>query len=184
MRHLIFGSLLALVVGATAHAQDFGIIAGLSESNATASQSGFSSSGEFVFRVGGVASFSLMDNLKFRTGLIYSQRHFDLKDGSGNKSTDKFDYLDVPVLAQYNFNDMVGIFGGLIAAVNVNHSIDSNSGAVATGTKGLYPLLQAGFNVTFDNMYGVEIYYEAGLGDIYDGAKNFSVFGANFIYWL
>jgi hypothetical protein len=33
-------------------------------------------------------------------------------------------------------------------------------------------------------MYGIEAYYEMGLGDIYDGAKNYSVFGANFIYWL
>ena len=180
MRSLIFGSLLALVVGASAQAQDYGLTAGFSQSNATASGSGVSTTGEFGFRAGGVAAFPLVDNLKFRTGLIFAQRHFDVTV-AGNKATARFDYLDIPVLVQYNFNDMMGVFGGLVAAVNVNHNIDSGS---ITGSKGLYPLVQAGFNATFDNMYGIEIYYEYGLGEFADNLKNFSVFGANFIYWL
>lgn len=180
MRTLIFGSLMALMLGASAHAQDYGLTAGFSESNATAGQSGYSTTGEFGFRAGGVAAFPLVDGLKFRTGLIFAQRHFDLTV-SGNKATARFDYLDVPVLVQYNFNDTIGVFGGLIAGINVNHNIDSGT---VTGSKGLYPLVQGGFNATFDNMYGIEIYYEYGLGEFADNLKNFSVFGANFIYWL
>lgn len=191
MRSFIIGSLLALTVGASAFAQDYGLTAGLSQSNASVSGNnlnGYSNSGEFGFRLGGVASFPLTDGLKFRTGLIYSQRHFDLKNSSPDiKIVHNFDYIDIPVLVQFNFNDTIGIFGGIIAAVNVNHNVSTSgvSGTYdVTGTKGLLPIIQLGVNATFDNMYGVEAYYEMGLGDIYDNAKNYSVFGANFIYWL
>jgi hypothetical protein len=193
VRSIIFGSLIALTMGASAYAQDFGITAGLSESNASVSGNnlnGYSNSGEFGFRLGGVASFSLTDDLKFRTGLIYSQRHFDLKSSSPDvKLVHNFDYIDIPVLAQYNFNENFGVFGGLVAAINVNNNVSASGSGLAgsydvTGTKGLYPIVQLGVNATFDNMYGAEAYYEFGLGDIYDNAKNYSVFGANFIYWL
>ena len=190
MRNVIIGSLFALALGASAHAQDFGITAGLSGSNATAKVSGQSAgSTQFGFRAGGVASFPLTDSLKFRTGVMYSQRHFVLSDTAGNSATASFEYIDVPVLAQYNFNDSFGIFGGIIAAINVNNSVNTSNfvgggTSSATGTNGFYPLVQVGVNGTFDNMYGVEAYYEMGMGSIYDGAKNYSVFGANFIYWL
>jgi hypothetical protein len=178
-------------MGVSAQAQDYGLTAGLSQSNASASgnlsNANYSNSGEFGFRAGGVASFPLMDNLKFRTGLIYAQRHFTLKHDSPDvKITFNNDYLDIPVLAQYNFNEVFGLFGGIVAAVNVNKSVSSNVTVTNadSGTKNLLPILQLGINATFDNMYGVEAYYEFGLGDISDNAKNFNVFGANFIYWL
>lgn len=186
-----FGLAFALLLGASAHAQDFGLTFGLSGSKASAKNSGVSSGDtEFGFRLGGVAAFPLSDQLKFRTGVLYTQRHFDLKvDGTDVKATDKFDYIDIPFLAQFNFNENFGVFGGIVAAININDSIDLSGGGgsltgTAIGTKGLYPLIQIGVNGTFDNMYGIEAYYEMGLGDIYDGAKNYSVFGANFIYWL
>lgn len=186
MRNFIF-ILGVLLTGSVAQAQDFGIILGVQESNATASNAGWSTSGEFGFKIGGVVSAPLADKVNFRSGIVYTQRHFDLKDSAGDKLVNSFDYIDVPALVQYNFTENFGIFGGLMVAFNVNDSVSSSNSSLSTtvtGNKSLIPLVQIGFNGTFNNQYGVEAYYEQGLGDIYDGAKNFSVFGANFIYWL
>lgn len=186
---LLFMTALGLA-SISAHGQDFGLTAGVLDSNASAKSGttagSLSTSGDFGFRAGGVVSVPLTDQLLFRSGLIFTQRHFDIKNAAGTSATLDFDYIDIPILAQYNFTENFGAFGGLIASANVNHSGGGvgTIGFDVTGTKGLYPLLQVGVNGTFQNMFGVEAYYEYGLGDICDYAKNFSVFGLNFIYWL
>ncbi len=143
MRKFIFVIGLLMGFGSAAHAQDFGILLGVHESNATASQTGWSSSNEFGFRVGGTVSVPLADQVNFRSGLIFTQRHFDLTDTAGDKLINNFDYLDVPALVQYNFTENFGVFGGLIVAFNVNNNVSVSSGnlsGTATGTKAMLPL--------------------------------------------
>jgi hypothetical protein len=186
----------ALVLGFQAQAQEWGLTFGVSESGA-AQQGAISDGSEarvFGFRLGADVAFDIAPQAQFRTGFIYAQRHFDFDHATISGFTDidvknKFDYLDIPALIQYNFNPTVGFFGGLIVAINVGDDVEASSGgSTLTGeardTKTLIPLLQIGVNGKFNNQIGLEAYYEMGTGDIYTGAKNFSVFGANFIYWL
>ena len=189
MRILLLSLAAALSFSTAAFAQDFGLMAGVLDSNATvitsgtnSLPSGTSSSGVFGFRAGGVMSIPLTDQFLFRSGLIFTQRHVEVTNSGVNATLD-FDYIDIPVLGQFNITENFGVFGGLIAAASVNHSGTAENQTV-TGTKALYPLIQVGINGTFQNMFGVEAYYEMGLGDISDQVKNFGVFGANFIYWL
>ncbi len=193
MRNILLISLFALGFSSAVHAQDFGLTAGLSVSGASSKTGstnslpdGSSTNSVFGFRAGGVMSIPLADQFLFRSGLIFSQRHVEVKlpdSLGGNKATINYDYIDIPLLAQFNFNENFGVFGGLVAAANVNHS-SAATGYDVSGTKTLYPLVQIGVNATFQNQFGVEAYYEYGIGDISDVNKNFSVIGANFIYWL
>jgi hypothetical protein len=185
MKSILATAMMVLALGSVAEAQDFGLTAGFSQSTADSKISGITTGGVFGFRLGGVVAVPLTETLKFRSGLIYAQRHITTSSGLV-KNTVSMDYLDVPVLAQYNFNETFGIFGGLIAAFNTNHQGVQNSltGQNIQNPTSLIPLLQVGINGTFQDQFGVEAYYERGVGDIYDGAKNYSVFGANFIYWL
>src|SRR5262249_15575962 len=143
-------------------------------------------SGRMAFDGGLIASFELVPNVRFRSGLLYDQRPFDVKFTGGTKASFNFAYLDVPVNMQYNFSPMFGVFGGLIAAVKVSDSVDVPTAfaGYTPGMKSMYPLINVGGNFLFNDMIGLEAYYEMGMGDISDNAKNYSTFGFHFIYWL
>jgi hypothetical protein len=196
MRKLIaFFSMM--MIGSVAYSQDFGVIAGFHQTNASGtSVNGVDASitGKFNFRIGGAVSVPLADQVAFRSGLVYTQRHFDSDFSAAGvplaTGSLKFDYIDVPALVQFNFNENVGIFGGLVAAFNVGKDCSLSNGQscsannIDTGVNSLIPLLMVGVNGTFQNQFGIEAYYERGMGKIYDRAKDYSDFGANFLYWF
>jgi len=166
-------------------AQEFGALAGVHQTTADAESSGTSIDGKFNFKAGMVVAFELTDRSKFRTGLLYTQRHVESTAGGGASDVN-FDYFDVPALVQYNANDMFGFFGGLIVGINVNDDIKRPAGVTATDpdAEKLIPLMSLGVNMTFQDMIGFDVYYERGLGGISDGLENFSTFGANFLFWF
>lgn len=182
--------LTAALMTSTAGAQEYGFLAGFHQTTATLENSpGSSIDGKFNFKIGLTMGFELAPMMRFRTGAIYNQRHFDLKTtvaATNITAKYQFDYIDVPALFQYNFNETVGIFGGLNVGINVNDKIDVPAGIVAADpeTNGLIPLAQVGANFLFDDMIGFDVYYERGLGKIAKDIKDYSTFGANFIYWF
>lgn len=172
----------ALLLSAPAYAQEFGALIGVHQTDADADTSGVSTDGKLNFKAGLAARFELMPNSWFRTGVLYNQRHFDASvpgvDGEVN-----FDYLDIPALYQYNVNEMFGLFGGLVVAVNINDDVKPSGGA-DPDAETLVPLISLGASLMFDDMIGFDFYYERGLGGFSEGFENFSTFGANFLYWF
>jgi hypothetical protein len=169
-----------LMMAGHAYAQDVGVQVGMH--NTTASYSGYSDSAELGFKVGLLGSTELVKNVKFRTGLLYTTRNFKLET-PGTTIKLKPAYIDIPVLFQYNFNDMFGLYAGPVAAINVGKKLEVNgvSGDIAD-VKSLYLLAEFGANFMFD-MIGFDVYYQMGLGDISDnGPKDYKTYGANFIY--
>jgi hypothetical protein len=179
-------ALLIVLVGwgTFSSAQEMGISAGAQESNASGRNPGDSTSGDFGIRAGFIGSFLLEDNLKFRTGLMYTQRHFDYKTSGGDTYTFNWDYVDVPALIQYNFNEIFGLFGGVIIAINSSHAVSGTPTYTVTGEKDLTPIFQAGVNLLFDNMYGFDLFYEQGFDTIDSNTKDLGAFGASFIYYF
>ena len=191
-----FSIIIGLLLAGTVHAQDYGLEIGIHQSTASynssdssgwlAGASSPSISGALGFDLGVHASFDLVPNLKFRTGIMYDVRPFQFKTAAGNLNIN-YAYIDVPVDVQYNFNDMFGIFGGLVVGIKAgdSYSAPGSWGSLQSDNmKSLYPLVNVGANFTFDNMIGFDVYYEYGLGDFADNLKNYSTFGLRFIYWL
>jgi hypothetical protein len=176
----------SLMMAASANAQEFGGLLGVHQTTADTDSSNVSVDGQFNFKAGVLVNFGLNDMAKFRTGLLYNQRHVELKAAGSKLAEVNFNYLDVPALFQYNVNEMFGLFGGLVVGVNVGDEYKKSNGVTTADieAKSLIPLLQAGANVTFDDMIGFDLYYERGIGKYADGMKDFSTFGANFIYWF
>jgi hypothetical protein len=174
-----------LLFSAAAGAQEFGVTLGVHQTTAGTDVSGASVDGQFNWKGGLAADFELAPMMHFRTGLIYDQRHVDVKIGA-NKTGMDFSYLDVPANFQYNLNEMVGLFGGLVVGINVDDKVDPPAGTTAAdpGAKGLIPLVDVGVNFLFDDLVGFDVYYERGLGSYADHMKDFSTFGANAIYWF
>jgi hypothetical protein len=55
--------------------------------------------------------------------------------------------------------------------------------------KSLYPLVNAGVNLMFEDMIGFDLFYELGLGEFASDTannsyKDYSTFGLRFIYWM
>jgi hypothetical protein len=174
--------LASLSFSAPALAQEYGALLGVHQTSADSDLNGTSVDGVFNFKAGLAVGFELAEFTKFRTGVIYNQRHLE-STTAGSKTEIKYDYLDVPALIQYNVNEMFGMFGGLVVGINVNDDLKPKPTS-KVDVETLIPLLSVGINLTFQDMIGFDIYYERGMGDISDGLENFSTFGANFLYWF
>lgn len=172
----------AMLLSPLASAQEFGALLGVHQTSADSDAAGTSVDGVFNFKAGLAVAFELADSTKFRTGLLYNQRHVETNT-SGFETDVKFDYFDVPALVQYNVNEMFGFFGGLVVAINVNDDTSPKL-PIDIDAKTLLPILSVGFNLTFQDMIGFDVYYERGMGDIAKNLENYGTFGANFIYWF
>lgn len=176
-----------LISSAWSHAQEYGALIGVHQTEAElGAASGSSVKGKMGFKAGLAMAFGLADQMRFRTGAIYNQRHFESSNGSQAGETKyNFDYVDVPANLQFNFNDKVSVFGGMIIGVNINDDVKYPTGVTAADPdiEKMIPLLNAGVNLLFDDMIGFDFYIERGMGDIADGLKNYSTFGGNFLYW-
>lgn len=172
-------------LSAPAFAQEFAATLGVQQTTADSNLSGVSVDGKLNFRAGALIGFELVDKVKFRSGLIYTQRHFDVKAGTATLEY-KFDYFDVPALVQYNFSEMIGLFGGLNFGININDDVTYPAGTTATDpdAEKLIPLMTLGVNLMFNDMIGFDFYFERGMGKLAKNLENYSTFGGNFIYWF
>jgi hypothetical protein len=174
---------VAMLFSGTVFAQEYGLLVGVHQTTADASDSFGSVDGKFNFKLGLTAGFELSNEARFRTGILYNQRHV-VYTVLGVDVDMNFDYIDIPANFQYNFNPMVGVFGGLVAAINVNDEVKAGGATGNVDAEGFIPLLDVGVNFLFEDMIGFDVYYERGLGDISRLTENYSTFGANFIYWF
>lgn len=185
MKHLLM-LFTATLITLSAQAQDFGVLAGLHSATATMPVISFSS--ELNYRLGVVMKYEIKDNIAFRSGLTYTTRHL-ASDTGGLGLKLNYEYLDIPVLFQFQMNETVAFFAGPVVGINVGKK-GSASGVASSnidGTKSLYLLGQVGANFTFDQI-GFDVYYERGFGTISSDSgttvSDFSIFGANFLFWF
>jgi hypothetical protein len=172
-----------------ASAQEYGLLVGFHQTTASTDSTFYSGAeGELNWKFGLAMAFELVPNVRFKTGAIYNERHVDFKvKGTTDKIKYNFAYVDVPANVQYNINEMFGIYGGLVIGINVNDKVNAPAGYSVSSdqdVKALIPLADAGINFMFSDMIGIDLYYERGLGDYAKDVKDFSTFGANFIYWF
>lgn len=186
MTKIIF-LLNALIICSGASAQEYGLLVGFHQTTATTDTAGYTSEGQLNWKFGLNMAFELVPNVRFKTGAIYDERHVDYKvTATDAKFKYNFAYIDVPVNVQYNFNEMVGLYGGLTVGINVNDKVDRPAGVVSYDpeSKSLIPLADVGLNFLFADMIGFDLYYQRGLGAYAKDVKNFSTVGGNFIYWF
>ncbi|MGE4132649.1 MAG: outer membrane beta-barrel protein [Bdellovibrionales bacterium] len=186
MQHLKILSFIFLISSSSAFAQEWGATLGFHQTTADSNDSTATVDGKLNFKLGALVWFELVEGYKFRSGAIFSQRHIDINK-SGYKYEYNFDYFDVPANVQYNFNEMIGVFGGLTFAINFSDDVDAPSGAPANtdqDAEKMIPIMNGGVNFLFNDMIGFDVYYERGMGRFAKNLENHSTFGANFIYWF
>lgn len=107
-----------------------------------------------------------------RTGMLYTPRNFKVTDTLTTLETKvEASYLDVPVALMYKFEEYLGIYGGVVLALNVDK-------------KGLNkvesPLMPFIFGATFKFApnFGANVYFEKS-GKAAEGLDSTTAVGAN-----
>ncbi len=188
MKHLLF-LVVASFISLSTQAQEFGVLAGIHNTDAD-SDAVIKPDTAMGYRLGVVMKYEIGDAVSVRSGMTYTARHFELNDSDSETNLDvNLDYLDIPVLFNFQVNDMVGFYAGPVIAINVGKKTKGTLAGDSINEdvdnmKSLYLLAQLGASFTFDQI-GFDVYYERGLGKINDdGLKNFSIYGANFLFWF
>ncbi len=173
----------SIFVSTSAFAQEYAAVIGVHQTDAETDAANTSVDGVMGFKAGLGVRFQLMENSYFRTGVLYNQRYFETT--SAGTSTDwEFAYLDIPATYQYNVNEMFGLFGGLVVAVNIADDYSPTVAGLDPDADKLIPLLTLGVTLMFEDMIGFDFYYERGMGGFAEDLETFSTLGANFNYWF
>jgi hypothetical protein len=175
---LIFALLL---IGLSAHAEEWGLTAGVAQTYALSRVPNTTTADRTSFRGGLTSSFFFLDNLKIRTGILYTQRRFEIHEGEDSYTYD-WKFIDIPGLLQYRYSDHIGLFAGFILALTIADRI--TPGLEFTGTRKIAGLYQGGVSFLFDNMYGFDLYFERGFDNLDDNAAQPSGFGINLNYYF
>lgn len=182
MKH-IFLILVLCVSTLSAQAQEYGILAGIHNTDIDAPTGAPAVDTELGWRAGLVGKYELSDGVHFRSGILYVDRKFSVGT-AGNNLDIKMAYLDIPVLFQFQMNETISLFAGPVIGINVSKKISGAASGELQDTKGLYLLAQAGVNFTFDQI-GFDVYYERGFGEIADDSyEDYNIIGANFLFWF
>lgn len=185
-KHLIL-LISSFMISIPALAQEYAAVVGVHQTDADTDSSGSSIDGVMNFKAGLGVRFALMENSVFRTGVLYNQRHVESKDSATNVTTEiNFDYIDIPATYQFNVNEMFGLFGGLVVAVNINDDASAPAPTVVPDLDAdkIIPLITGGVTLMFEDQIGFDFYYERGMGGFADHLSDYSSFGANFNYWF
>jgi hypothetical protein len=181
MKNLLV-SLVAMtsMFSATAMADgDFGLEVGIRQQSGDIDATANSISSGMGYQFGGTGAFQLSGSWYFRTGLLYTQRNTKLESSiTATTSKISMNYADVPLTIMYKFEDYAGVFGGVIAALNLDSKIEG-AGKVA-GVKTPYIPFVIGATFKFAPQLGGTLYLETG-GSVSDDLNSYRAVGANLV---
>lgn len=174
---------------ASAQAQTLGFQAGVHHTTAKSEPSLGDEDAEINYRIGLLGIFDMSDTFNLRTGVTYTTRHATWSDDTpfvGTDITFEFAYVDIPVLFQFQINDIFAFYVGPVVAINVDKGIEG--GGDATEVEDLYILGQVGGNFMWDGI-GFDVYFERGFGEFAKAdattgqpdLKDYTSIGANFV---
>lgn len=147
---------------------DMGLAAGWRMNDGTST--GNTVDGEGGLILGGLAYLPIADKFHFRTGFLYSQRHYQL-----NSSDVKVAYVDVPVSALWKVGDMGGVFFGTAIGLKVSESCGAGD---CTDTKSLATPIQFGGHFKIAPQLALEVFYETLSGEIVANLEDATAVGA------
>lgn len=131
-------------------------------------------------QVGGLYYTDLTETVQLRTGAILSQRKASAEI-NGNDYDYDFWHIDVPVTAQYMFNDMWGVFGGLDLSLRLNEDTRLNNADVDIEPEDFFAAANIGGHMAFAENQGVDVFFNLGLNEIAADTTTTN-FGAAYVY--
>lgn len=177
-------SVLVLMIGQMAIANDFAAVLGFRSNSADAVTSGVNVNSKTSFGLGVLGFMDLNEALQFRSGFLYNQRNY--QTSVGTTETDlNIAYVDIPVTLMYKFADYAGVFAGPVVSLLASKECKVSGGtcSITKDPESMVLPIQFGVSFKFAPQMGAELYYEMTSSDFWkDTLKNSRTVGANFLY--
>jgi len=164
---------LAFLMGGLAHAQQYGIVAGLNSSKfKTSGASSTTWDRKIGLNVGGQFLFPINESIELRTGGTFIQKTSSITSGSVTVDF-TLTYLEIPLTVIFNVNETVGIIAGLNLDLKLS---DSCSGTNVVSCKINSPKSMSygatvGGRFNISGPHAIEALFEMGLADIFNQTK-------------
>lgn len=150
----------------SAFAQDVGVVAGIRADNADG-ENNVTIGQRVNYQAGVVGKFELSGAVQVRTGLIYAQRAYEIRNQGDFVAT----YFEVPVGLLYKFSDYGGVFLGPSIAFNLSKNCPG--GSCNNADVNASPLsVQFGGSFKVAPQFGFEVYYEAMTSKVAGSMQN------------
>ena len=116
-----------------------------------------------MFSAGATTMFDMGNQFGLRTGGVVTQRGYKQTDLSSISGAANFTYLDIPVLPEYQINDMFSAYAGVIVGLKASRTCDFGAAVCAQFTdKSLVTPFQVGGTYNVDKQWTARLTYETG----------------------
>lgn len=131
------------------------------EKDTTNCGAGCTADTQTMFAAGATTMFDLGNQFVLRTGGMLTQRGYK-QTTTGTTESVNFTYVDVPVLPEYQINDMFSAYAGVIVGLKASRSCGVNAGCDNLSDKSLVYPLQVGGTYNIDKQWAARMTYETG----------------------
>ncbi len=115
-----------------------------------------------MFSAGATTMFDLGNQFGLRTGGVLTQRGYKQTQSSVSNAAN-FTYLDIPVLPEYQINDMFSAYAGVVVGLKASRTCDFGAATCdALSDKSLVTPLQVGGTYNIDKQWTARLTYETG----------------------
>ena len=115
-----------------------------------------------MFAAGATTKFDLGNNFSLKTGGLLAQRGYK-QTAAGTSNAVNFTYLDVPVLPEYQINDMFAAYAGIVVGLKASRSCDFDAAQCdSLSDKSMVTPLQVGGVYNITNQWAAHLTYETG----------------------
>ena len=180
MKRLVLGLLISFS-SLSAQAEG-GWFMGINSTNFSSSTSGISFSNTLGFEGGYTKILDIGLDVYIRTGIGGAYRGAEYEIGT-TKWELSILMLEVPITLLYDFGDIIAGFAGFNANYAASTSCKSSVGICTTNEsiEDFSSTFVAGLNIAMTSNHMVELYFEAGMGEIAPDLE-YSTFGTRYVY--
>lgn len=115
-----------------------------------------------MFSAGATTKFDLGNQFGLRTGGVLTQRGYKQTSSSVSQAAN-FTYLDVPVLPEYQINDMFSAYAGIVVGLKAARTCDFDTTTCGSlSDKSMVTPLQVGGTYNIDKQWTARLTYETG----------------------
>ena len=115
-----------------------------------------------MFSAGATTMFDLGNQFGLRTGGVVTQRGYKQTVATTSTAAN-FTYLDIPVLPEYQINEMFSAYAGVIVGLKASRTCDFGAANCdALSDKSLVTPLQVGGTYNIDKQWAARLTYETG----------------------
>lgn len=130
-------------------------------SEATSCTGTCSTNTQTLFGAGATTKFDMGSNFAFRTGGMITQRGYK-QTQTGVSDAVNYTYVDVPLLPEYQINDMFTAHAGVVLGLKANRTCDASSNCAGFEDKSMVLPVQIGGTYNIDQQWMARLTYESG----------------------